>query len=65
MKFEEAVVKSIRSFLNGDMAEETNNVTEQGKIFYTPAYFDAYEEALEDGDFDEVEEEEEEIDDDA
>ena len=58
MKFEEAVVKSIRSFLNGDMAEETNNVTEQGKIFYTPAYFDAYEEALEDGDFDEVEEEE-------
>jgi hypothetical protein len=63
MKFEEAVVKSIRSFLNGDMAEETNNVTEQGKIFYTPAYFDAYEEALEDGDFDEVEEEE--LDDDA
>ena len=65
MKFEEAVVKSIRAFLDGKMAEETGSVAEQEKIFYTPAYFDAYEEALEDGDFDEVEEDEEELDDDA
>tara|TARA_Y100000389_G_scaffold203955_1_gene254255 strand:+ start:4249 stop:4446 length:198 start_codon:yes stop_codon:yes gene_type:complete len=65
MKFEEAVVRSIRSFLDGKMAKETGNVAEQGKIFYTPAYFDAYEEAIEDGDFDEVEEDEEELDDDA
>jgi hypothetical protein len=63
MKFEEAIVKSIRTFLDGKMFDATGNVTEQGEIFYTPAYFDAYEEAIEDGDFDE--EQDEEKDDDA
>jgi len=62
MKFEDAVVKSIKAFLDGKMAEEFAKTNENGKLFYTPAYFDAYEQAIEDGDFDP---EEEEMEDDA
>lgn len=62
MKFEEAVVKSIKAFLDGKMAEEFAKTKEEGELFYTPAYFDAYEQAIEDGEFDP---EEEEMEDDA
>ena len=41
MKFEDAVVKSIKAFLDGRMAEEFAKTNENGKLFYTPAYFDA------------------------
>jgi len=57
MKFEDAIVKSIKAFLDGKMAEEFSHTTEGGELFYTPAYFDAYEKAIEEGDFDPVEEE--------
>jgi|21_taG_2_1085346.scaffolds.fasta_scaffold28971_2 hypothetical protein len=45
MKFEEAVKKSIKKFLDGSVPEETDAQTEGG-IYYTPDYFDAMEESL-------------------
>ena len=59
MKFEEAIVKSIKAFMEGDLPLNTVKASERGEIFYTPDYFDAYEEALEEGDFEEDEELEE------
>jgi len=58
MKFEEAIVKSIKNFMDGNMPTSTGKTSERGEIFYTPDYFDAYEEALEEGDFEEEEVEE-------
>jgi hypothetical protein len=45
MKFEDAVKKSIKKYLKGNIPEETDETTEGG-IYYTPDYFDAMEASL-------------------
>ncbi len=45
MKFEDAVKKSIKAFMNGKIAAATNELSEEG-IFHTPAYFDELEEEM-------------------
>jgi hypothetical protein len=45
MKFQDAVKKSIRNFMNGKMPSETSGMAE-GEIFHTPEYFDEMEEDL-------------------
>lgn len=42
MKFEDAVKKSIKSFMNGKIPIATNELGEEG-IFHTPDYFDELE----------------------
>lgn len=45
MKFEDAVKKSIKAFMNGKSPAATSDVGEQA-IFHTPAYFDELEEQM-------------------
>ena len=45
MKFEDAVKKSIRAFMNGKSPAATSDVGEEA-IFHTPAYFDELEEQM-------------------
>ena len=45
MKFQDAVKKSIKNFMNGKMPPETSGIGEED-IFHTPAYFDEMEENL-------------------
>ena len=45
MKFEHAVVKSVKRFLDGKMPINSNGLKEGGLI-YTPDYFDQLEEQL-------------------
>ena len=45
MKFEDAVQKSIKSFMNGTLPSEMENLNEQG-LFYSPDYFDELEDSL-------------------
>jgi len=45
MKFEDAVKKSVKAFMEGKMPESTNDLIEEG-IFYTPEYFDELEASL-------------------
>ncbi|MGA0315297.1 MAG: hypothetical protein ACO3MJ_07905 [Alphaproteobacteria bacterium] len=47
MKFEDAVVKSIRNFMRGKMPKATSELMDEGR-FYTPEYFDELEEAFAD-----------------
>ena len=47
MRFEDAIEKSIRSFLNGKLPEELEKVQGQS-IVYTPVYMDELEEELDD-----------------
>jgi hypothetical protein len=45
MKFEDAVKKSIKNFMQGKLPSSTNELTEDG-IFHTPEYFDELEESI-------------------
>lgn len=45
MKFETAIAKSIKSFLDGSVPENLNKAKEGG-IKYTPEYMDAFAEEL-------------------
>jgi hypothetical protein len=45
MKFEDAVKKSIKAFMNGKSPAATSDVGEEA-IFHTPAYFDELEEQM-------------------
>ena len=45
MKFEDAVKKSIKNFMQGKLPTSTNELTEDG-IFHTPEYFDELEESI-------------------
>ena len=45
MKFEDAVLKSVKLFLDGKVPPKTAELAEEGRI-YTPEYFDALEERL-------------------
>ena len=45
MKFEDAVKKSVKSFMEGKMPQATSDLIEGG-IFYTPEYFDELAEEL-------------------
>mgnify|MGYP006177177193 CR=1 FL=1 len=45
MKFEDAVKKSIKSFMQGKAPSATNGLSEEG-LFYNPEYFDELEETL-------------------
>ena len=45
MKFEDAVKKSIKAFMNGKTPAATNDLGEEG-IFHTPDYFDELEEQM-------------------
>ena len=45
MKFEDAVKKSIKAFMNGKTPQATDEMSEGG-IFHTPAYFDELEEQM-------------------
>ncbi len=47
MRFEDAIEKSIRSFLKGKLPEELEKVQGQS-IVYTPVYMDELEEELND-----------------
>jgi len=42
MKFEDAVKKSVKAFMNGQMPEATGALVTDG-IFHTPEYFDDLE----------------------
>lgn len=42
MKFEDAVKKSVKAFMEGKMPEETGALVSDG-IFHTPEYFDDLE----------------------
>ena len=56
MKFEDAIEKSIKAFLDGKLPEELVKV-QDGEILYTPEYMDELEEDFSDLDLeDEVEE---------
>lgn len=56
MKFEDAIEKSIKAFLDGKLPEELVKV-QDGEILYTPEYMDEMEEDFSDLDLeDEVEE---------
>jgi hypothetical protein len=48
MKFEDAIVESIKSFLAGNIPEKLNEMKEGG-ITYTPKWFDALEETVKKG----------------
>jgi len=45
MKFQDAVKKSIKAFMNGKSPQATDEMNEGG-IFHTPAYFDELEEQM-------------------
>jgi|TARA_R110000772_G_C12949920_1_gene402025 hypothetical protein len=45
MKFQDAVKKSIKAFINGKIPQATDEMSEGG-IFHTPAYFDELEEQM-------------------
>ena len=45
MKFQDAVKKSIKAFMNGKSPQATDEMSEGG-IFHTPAYFDELEEQM-------------------
>jgi hypothetical protein len=45
MKFEDAVKKSIKNFMQGKLPSSTNELIEDG-IFHTPEYFDELEESI-------------------
>ena len=45
MKFEDAVKKSIKAFMNGKSPAATSDVGEEA-IFHSPAYFDELEEQM-------------------
>jgi hypothetical protein len=45
MNFEEAIKKSIKSFMSGKLPEKLREVQEQD-FYYTPEYFDLLEEDL-------------------
>jgi len=45
MKFEDAVQKSVKLFLDGKMPPKTADIAENGRM-YTPEYFDELEERL-------------------
>tara|TARA_R100001369_G_scaffold31333_1_gene55662 strand:- start:777 stop:971 length:195 start_codon:yes stop_codon:yes gene_type:complete len=45
MTFDEAVKKSIKVFLKGNMPMKTGELKEEG-LMYTPEYFDALEDDL-------------------
>ena len=45
MKFEDAVLKSVKLFLDGKVPPKTAELAEEGRI-YTPEYFDDLEERL-------------------
>jgi hypothetical protein len=45
MKFEDAVLKSVKLFLDGKMPTKTAELKEDGRI-YTPDYFNDLEEKL-------------------
>lgn len=45
MKFEDAVKRSIRTFMNGKVPSETAEMKEDG-LFFTPEYFDDLEKTL-------------------
>jgi len=45
MKFEDAVQKSIKLFMNGNLPSEMESLAEQG-LFYSPDYFDELEDSL-------------------
>jgi hypothetical protein len=45
MKFEDAVQKSVKLFLDGKTPPKTTDLAEQGRLF-TPDYFDALEERI-------------------
>lgn len=45
MKFEDAVQKSVKLFLDGKMPPKTADIAENGRM-YTPDYFDELEERL-------------------
>jgi hypothetical protein len=45
MKFEDAVKKSIKNFMQGKLPISTNELIEDG-IFHTPEYFDELEESI-------------------
>ena len=45
MKFQDAVKKSIKAFMNGKTPQATDEMSEGG-IFHTPAYFDEMEEQM-------------------
>jgi hypothetical protein len=45
MKFQDAVKKSIKAFMNGKTPQATDEMSEDG-IFHTPAYFDELEEQM-------------------
>ena len=45
MKFEDAVKKCIKAFMNGKSPAATSDVGEEA-IFHTPAYFDELEEQM-------------------
>lgn len=47
MKFEEAIEKSIKAFMEGRMPENLN-ATKEGGLKYTPEYFDDFEQELKD-----------------
>ena len=46
MKFEDAIKRSIKSFLGGNIPKETDEMSPNG-IYYTPDYFDAMAASLE------------------
>lgn len=45
MKFEDAVQKSVKLFLDGKMPPKTADIAENGRM-YTPDYFDELEERI-------------------
>ena len=45
MKFQDAVKKSIRNFMNGQVPPATEGLDSEG-VFHTPEYFDQMEEDL-------------------
>ncbi len=45
MKFEDAVKKSIKAFMQGKTPSATDEMAEGG-IFHTPEYFDEWEEKI-------------------
>ncbi len=47
MTFEEAVIKSIKAYLEGEMPQELMEVNKDSK--YTPEYFDALEKEIMEG----------------
>jgi hypothetical protein len=48
MKFEDAIVESIKAFLGGNVPEKLAEMKEGG-LTYTPQWFDAFEETIKNG----------------